>query len=517
MKKNKKYSSFFIRRIKGKAGSALIWALAVAIILVIVIAAGLNIVQRQQNQNVQQHIENQAYFAAMSVNRAILDWFRIAEFTFDYIEDQAAGDGSFTIVPGGSNTAFPKQQAFFNWILNNTSTGDLNYIPVPISMIPASDFFGDPDGTLTLSVRHDIQPDPHDPTDAYKNIVTIYLKSTATYYGDTASIIGNVTNNPEVETIAGETYDARIHVPPVPYRFNPDPNSPGFPNDLQVLVMDDKDPTKPAEDADGNPIYRSMTEAPYPGGFTTLQNNQNPNNGNNYYRITTRTNQIASTGAKMLIIDGNSIGNGTNSNNNTVTLYGSIETLIIRGQNTYVYLCKQGNTEVYIDNIIIYDGATLDFDKSNFTVHGNKTDTCMVSVLPGGTFRNASMGTADANMGLILYASSDPNKRAVVQNVLQMTFTRDIIVQPADPTLDIPSYIGSIDFAAGVNLGAGAELHIPESYGPITNPSVRSKTCHQRTPPISPPVPYCYHFKALNEPSTKTVKTTWNIGSFSEG
>ena len=189
--KKKKYNSYFIRFVKGKAGSALIWALAVAIILTIVIAAGLNIVQRQQNQNVQQHIENQAYFSAMSVNRAIMQWLDNTSYVYTDGENQ---DGD------------TPQVKFLNNILSNNENEE---IALDIS-------FANLTGELPVSLESINNYAKFSENPAVPNEFTITIFTTASYYGDTATVSGVISNKYEawLENIGSQL--TRIEVPSPP-------------------------------------------------------------------------------------------------------------------------------------------------------------------------------------------------------------------------------------------------------------------------------------------------------------
>jgi len=181
-----------MRRLKSRTGSALIWALAVALILCIVLIAGFGMAQRQQNANVQQHIENQAYYSAMSVNRAFLGW--LDGTTYVFTENELSAGAS-------------DQMRFINAILSYPANTDIDLsFAVASGMAPDpdtafSDFLGDV--SLFASRNED------------KTIITI--KTTAAYAGEQATVLGTISNEfKEWEEGGGYIGDNRVKVPDPP-------------------------------------------------------------------------------------------------------------------------------------------------------------------------------------------------------------------------------------------------------------------------------------------------------------
>ena len=152
----------FIKFLRKKNGSTLIWAMIVAVIITLVIAAGLTQVQRQQNSAVTQHVENQAYYSAMSVTQSMINWL------------------------SGASSAEPEsaQMTLIEWILENQysladSQKDTDgYFGIPINN--NADFL-DALGTITIKTKYDSETG------------TIYIKTHAEYAGQTASIIGTLS------------------------------------------------------------------------------------------------------------------------------------------------------------------------------------------------------------------------------------------------------------------------------------------------------------------------------------
>jgi len=238
MKKNKKYSSFFIRRIKSKAGSALIWALAVALILAIVIAAGLNIVQRQQNANVQQHIENQAYFSAMSVNRAIMNWLNGASSSYTIVDD---GKGNVTEELNNGD----ERNDFISWVLSQPIPPDNDgFFQLSITGMEFADVMGD----ITFYATHNGMG------------TELSIKTVANYNGETSSVIGRLTNDPTQVVVPGRPGVAKIEVPDPPSYPTPGLSSSG-----PELINSNTNPNNPAGD-----YYTTSRTQAFSGNVNTL-------------------------------------------------------------------------------------------------------------------------------------------------------------------------------------------------------------------------------------------------------
>jgi len=175
------------RLIKEKKGSALIWALAVALILCIVLAAGLNQAQRQLGTNVQQHIDNQAYYSAMTVNRVLMEWLNGANSTLTEDEDNA------------------KKMLLIDAILAQDPNIDT---PLLIDLVPAGAASGNSEELLgDVKVYASLNED--------KTIITI--KTIAEYAGAKATVTGRISNEiKEWEEGGGYVGDTRVKVPDFP-------------------------------------------------------------------------------------------------------------------------------------------------------------------------------------------------------------------------------------------------------------------------------------------------------------
>jgi len=171
------------RRLRDNAGSTLIWALIVVLVISLILAAGLNMVQRQQNANVTAHIENQAYFSAMSVDKAIVNWLSGTVYSYEEGTDYAGGD---------------RRAEFINWVLKKDAN---KYIELQIDGID-SVAFPDALGTIKVYVMRD-------------NDNNLYVKTTATYLDETRTVTGMVTDDPS-QIITGGLVVEKMDVPPPP-------------------------------------------------------------------------------------------------------------------------------------------------------------------------------------------------------------------------------------------------------------------------------------------------------------
>jgi len=172
-----------MRRFKSKAGSALIWALAIALILSIVLIAGLGMVQRQQNQNVQQHIENQAYFSAMSVTQAVVGWL--------------SGTNYDTL--GGVTPGQEAQFEFINWITDPANRNTEKPLVSNALLDPARPELG----TYSVFVK------------SSEDGSEITFRTVATHADATETVIGTMSKTSTADIIYGEKDPwSPIQVPP---------------------------------------------------------------------------------------------------------------------------------------------------------------------------------------------------------------------------------------------------------------------------------------------------------------
>ena len=167
-------------RLKRKDGSTLIWALIVVVIITLVLAAGFNMVQRQQNSAVASHIESQAYFSAMSVNRAIIEWLSGTEFSF---------------IEGTEYTGTDERVKFINWVLSKEEGKWHTFLLDKMD-------FPDTLGTFEIFVKHENG--------------NIFLRTTATFNNESRTIVGTLTNNPSQTVKAGGPDVVKIEVPQPP-------------------------------------------------------------------------------------------------------------------------------------------------------------------------------------------------------------------------------------------------------------------------------------------------------------
>ena len=185
-----------MRRFNSKAGSALIWALAVALILVVILAAGLGTVQRQQNANVRQHIENQAYFSAMSVTRAIMSWLDGASSATIELTDDAGN------VIGHEVVGADDRNALIDWIFSQelNPNDPEGFFSLNVSGLDFKDVLGEIALFASYNASH----------------TEISIKAVATYNDETSSVIGRLTSDSEQKIVAGSFTAARKEVPPPP-------------------------------------------------------------------------------------------------------------------------------------------------------------------------------------------------------------------------------------------------------------------------------------------------------------
>jgi len=181
--------TFNTMRLQSKQGSALIWAIAVALILTIILAAGLTLVQRQQNMSVQQHIDNQSYFSAMSVNKAFMEWL----------------NGASSSVEFAGNEENTQKLLFISKVLEQPADEDVEFWSINTSGGADSDNFSDLLGDVVLYASRN----------ADQTVITI---KTIAYYAGTAATVKGVISNEIKEWEEGGGYigDNRVQVPDPP-------------------------------------------------------------------------------------------------------------------------------------------------------------------------------------------------------------------------------------------------------------------------------------------------------------
>jgi len=510
-----------MRRFSSKAGSALIWALAVALILSIVLIAGVGMVQRQQNANVQQHIENQAYFTAMSVNRMVMNWLNGSDFSF--VEDEEGGTKMEAATPQGR---------FILEILKQPIN-----TPIPIQ-IDAAATGSDLDGMLG-SFQVYVSRDEND---------VITFRTEAEYFEQTASVSGTMRYQTDKWLEGGGYAEGiqRIEVPPMPW------------------------------EASGQYIQSSDPDLA-PVNWTGFQSytSGNGNKDQNY--------KITSADGKSPSLDGltaNILVVGSENNSGKTVTPGfpdnktSITTLIVK-DGGYVRLESNG---IKFDEIVVEDGGTVEITKSNLGVLAvNPTKKFnertidgvlsydyapLIYIKAGGQLRIASGvgGNITPLFTAYVYANPTPppNRPAIDFGAGKIEF-RSIIVQPSNPNPPVdpdtgdllfpPSWPADIGDMNGILIpGAADSIHLPIGYGgfntdqagldglPTTllqrscnhlgpngekNSSVRKKPLKPPSPPIPgyswKEDPFCPHFLALYEPPLTVGKTAWWIDRYEEG
>jgi len=434
-------------RFTSRAGSALIWALAVALILSIVLIAGFSMVQRQQNANVQQHIENQAYYTAMSINRAILNWL-----------DGASND--FIVLTDDSGNILDQQlqnsddrNVFIDWILAQEPNEDDpgGFFPLTIGGIDYPDTLGE----ISLFATHD-------------GGSQISIKTTATYNGETGSVIGKLTSDSTMQVDPGKPGVAKIEVPPPP----------AYPKDTADLTL--------------------------------LTGNQSVSGTTGKYYTTDRTNNLSGT-MNTLVVQGTSKFNFT----------GSADIVVVKANATL----EIGNG-AYIGTLIIEDGGQTSFvSNSKLFVKTPKT-VCDVFVMPGGKFINTAQGFNQANIMIYGMASNDSKKIAQIQ--LGKMQVAGMVIQPVG---DYGGYTADVGNPATIDFGTTGVIHLPLGYTynsvsfNLSNfkniPSwadISDRVCNRLvTGPRPDEAPFCPHFLPLNDPSKTTTTERWSFAGFEEG
>jgi len=228
-----------MRRFNSKAGSALIWALAVALILVIILAAGLGAVQRQQNANVQQHIENQAYFSAMSVTRAVMNWLDGASSATIELTDDAGN------IIGHEVVGADDRNTLIEWILSQDldPNDPEGFFSLNVSGMDFKDVLGEISLFASYNATH----------------TEISIKAVAVYNDETSSVIGRLTSDSEQKVVLGGPTVAAKEVPPPP--VYPEPGT------VTTISLDTGNPTSTRPQ---DVYYTNKRTAAFSGSVGTL-------------------------------------------------------------------------------------------------------------------------------------------------------------------------------------------------------------------------------------------------------
>jgi len=492
-------------------------------------------VQRQQNANVQQHIENQAYFTAMSVNRMVMNWLNGSEFSFvegDDGTEEAAADSP--------------QGRFILEILNQPVNTP---IPIKIDTISAPSDLGDVLGSFEIYVSRD-----------ENNIIT--FRTEAEFFDQTASVSGTMRYQTDKWLEGGGYAEGiqKIRVPVAPLL-----------TDEQFIRFPkpETDPDNPADEY--LPISDSSTI-----DWTTFSEYSSGNgNISNNYKITGINSgvNLAGLNANILVV-----GSEKNSGRNfTITPPDNKTsiTLMIVKKGATVQLESNG---ARFDEIIIEDGGTIEITKSNLGVlpinatkrfnerleDGTLTYDLapIVYIKAGGQMRIASGvgGNITPNFTAYVFANpTPPPNRAAISFASGKINFRSVIVQPfnSDPPtnpdtgalLFPPSWPADIGDMSGILFSSNAyRIHLPIGYGGFNTDqagllglpdSILINSCNHRGPAgqvnsnlrskppraPNPPIPgyswiedpFCPHFLALYEPPYTVGRTAWWIDHYEEG
>lgn len=177
----------------GRAGSTLIWALVVVLILSLVLTAGMTIVQRQHYRAINSHIENQAYYSAMSVNHAIVEGLIGPEgLEYSFIEGADAGGA-------GPMTDDPKA-LFLLWAAREAGDG---YVPLAMSGPGSDDLMGSVETSILF-----------EPSEDEGSLGLIYVRTTAVYFSETSTVIGSISNKRVRELLGSSDEGSSESEPP---------------------------------------------------------------------------------------------------------------------------------------------------------------------------------------------------------------------------------------------------------------------------------------------------------------
>jgi len=494
-----KSKSLIMRRFKSKAGSALIWALAIALILSIVLIAGLGMVQRQQNTNVQQHIENQAYFSASSVTQAVIGWL--------------SGTNYDTL--GGVTAGQEAQFEFINWITDPANRNEEKPLVTNALLDPARPELG----TYTIYVK------------SSEDGSEITFRTVATHADATETVIGTMSKTSTADILYGEKdpWDP-IQVPDPPATIN-----------NNTLVFHHEDGPDTTLDINGIPEYPNN---PSPTGTYKIQGT---NGGATVSRVCDTliaygnggTVRIGVNTINLLVIKGNTLVFPVNGFNL------SVKTLVIESGG--VLSIRNGTDLGGVENIYVMPGGRLiNATDANWTIEANIT--IYASLLPPPAPNSSQMiayqtVTSSGNNVTASWPTPPPGTEfPAYVNLLGASNARlgNIIVQPANPDLagtSQQSYWPILAGLDGMTMAQSALVHIPFGYGTIPS-SVRSRACSETqanflaylgNPSLSAselaraesvrrdaPPPYCPHFEALVGEDIEFEDIIWG-GSYSRG
>jgi len=484
-----------MRRFNSKAGSALIWALAVALILSIVLIAGFGMVQRQQNMNVQQHIENQAYYSAMSVTQAVIGWF--------------SGTSYDTL--GGVTEGQEEQVAFINWITAPENRDKEKPLVVDVLFDSGDPAFGS--YSIFVSSNYDGSE--------------ISFRTVATHADATETVIGTLSQTSTADIIYGEK----------------DPWAP-----IQV--------PSPIATVDGNTLIRNgmadvniNTMTGYTSGAPSGGSYRIPNG--NVSTVTSGCNVLVASGSSstvvinttqtinLLVIKANTMvipSNGTNLNiRNIVIESGGI----LNSANGAGY---EGTENIYV----LPGGRFINSSNSQWNVFANIWIYASELPPPPTSTPAWPAYTVSGNSA----NPSWPNPGAGYQfpayvDIGKVTIGGNITIEKSTTTPDLslgeivsypPQLVGLSD---GTRFPAGKVVHIPSSYTTPIPPAVLEFVCtsparfngtfdprmlaglsaaqrNQLEEQRKASYPYCMHFTAKAEEDIEFEEIVWG-GSYSRG
>ena len=470
------------RHYNSKNGSALIWALAVALILCIVIAAGLGMAQRQHNAGVQQHIQNQAYYTAMSVNNAFTKWLHGTTYVFTDDELSAGASAQMKFIQSILNQPANKEVELTFDLKSGNVDGVSTYSGLTSD---GGSSFSDFLGEVKLFASRN----------SGMNIITI--TTTAEYEGDTATVVGTLSNEVREWEIGGGYVSAKVEVPDPPeYKVTQTANKDTFSSTLNgTLAITGTVKTSGTTNVDTIVVQK--------GGVLNLDSSGGAN---------IRFNELIIEDGGKLVIDKSNVA------------------VAAKTPSLKLNEWKDENGVVHFDAppiIYIKPGGQLSIGNANGTV----TLDCSAYIYAWPP----KAGTVDTKP-TILPAIDFGTKGNTVN-------FRSVIIQPAipNPPKDengeyefSPSFFPELGNLGGLSPSTGNAIHVPVGFNGITTPAegktklpktILSLACNHVgdgntvSKSFSNDAkldPFCPHFLALFEPPTQMRSDTWTLDGYSE-
>jgi Tfp pilus assembly protein PilX len=480
----------FRNRLRGKAGSTLIWALIVVVIITLVLAAGFSIVQRQQNSAVSQHIENQAYYSAMSANRALLSWLHNTGFEF--------ADGELT----SGDTA---QGKLIDYILSKPKDTP---IKIEANFFETGALNGESPRTfetVTIYATRTTKTVIENGSSVQADVIT--FSTTAEYLGDSATVSGSISNTvSEWEEGGDEEVDTWIKL-----EVNPAPDK-SKESTIDTL-------------GSGNIRNNSTTNALLvPKGITASTFSQT----NNIKRIYVEGTLELSNNIRVdeIVIEPGGVVHFA-SNSLSINQGVAAGTLYIKPGGTVTIASNIGGS--IAPNMVAVIYAWLPANASDFGPDDNipVSSINMPTVSPPAF----QLGTANnsINFNSVIIQPFIPNPP------LKTDENGDELVPPQYEFL--PSYSPDIgNIGKLIPQGANAAIHLPEGYMGfnaqteanrqaamtyLQNNNILTFVCNKNSPILDwqRVAPFCPHFLAPNEPPPPTHMTSskWTIDGYYGG